>query len=485
MPTGPGHLHPELLSTQVAGRRERRLVRLFVVLSLLLFLAALPFARVPMPQMPAFIAVYDGALFVVYLITALLLYGHALTQRSGALLMLANGFLFVSAMVVPHLLTYPQIFAPQGLLGADLQTTAWLFQFWHAGFPLCVLSYVKRMAMEEPVGMRMPRFGRMQRRHVWVTLALAAALTMLALNAEQWLPSLMKDRIGYARWMPWVVGGVWALNALALYRLWRKQPRVALDLWLMVMLVAWLLEIGLVAVFNAGRYDLGFYVGRVHGLLAACMVLLALSIENARLYARLGRAHERVRQKAQLLERMNATDALTGIANRRLFDDTLQREWLRTLRSGRPLSLLMVDVDHFKAYNDHYGHLGGDRCLREVAKALGGCTRRASDLVARYGGEEFVLLLPDTGESDAASIAHVACAAVRGLCIPHEESPVHPHVTISIGLSTFVPPQAFIAAWVGRPAGLIDAADRALYQAKVQGRNRFAMAFDPQTGVVN
>lgn len=477
MHTAPRPDGPELISTHVAGRRERRVVRAAFVLSMLLFAISVPFATLPMPALPVFVAIYDAALFIIYLITAILLYGHAGTRRSVALLVLADGFLFVSAMIVPHLLTYPDVFAPHGLLGADIQTTAWLFQFWHLGLPLCVIGYVRIVPRESRTGTRARRFGRTMRRHAGVTLGLVVLLGLLALDAGHWLPTIMSDRIGYARWMPWVVGGVWLVNVVALRLLALKQPRSSLDLWLMVTLVAWLLEVALVAMFNGGRYDLGFYVGRVHGLLAACMVLAALVIENGRLHAHLGRAHERVRQKAQQLERMNATDALTGIANRRLFDDTLQREWLRTLRSGRPLSLLMVDVDHFKAFNDHYGHPGGDRCLREVAQALRGCTRRASDLVARYGGEEFALLLPDTGEADASTIARNACARVHALCIPHDDSPVNAHVTISVGMSTFLPPKVFIGRLAAQPACLVDAADQALYDAKLQGRNRVVVFF--------
>jgi diguanylate cyclase (GGDEF)-like protein len=470
---------PELLSTHAAGPRERRLVSLVVIFSLLLFAVSVPYAKMPLPHIPAFVAVYDSALFVVYLVTAVLLYGHGVTLRSSALFLLADGFLYASAMIAPHLLTYPEVFSADGLLGANSQTTAWIFQFWHVGFPLCVIGYSLMMPRECSRGPGIRSIFGSAGRHVSCTLLMAVLSALLAIHGANILPDIMKGTLGYTHRMFWIVSAIWILNGFALYVLWRKKPRAALDLWLIVTMVAWLLEVALVAVFNAGRYDLGFYVGRVHGLLAASMVLVALVIENGRLYAHLGRAHERVRLKASELERLNATDALTGIANRRVFGETLGREWHRSLRSGRPLSLLMLDVDHFKPYNDTHGHLGGDDCLRSVAQALASCTRRASDLVARYGGEEFAILLPDTGESDASAVAQSACRAVLSLGIPHGKSSVNDCVTVSIGVATFVPPPAFVGKLAGKPSSLIDAADQALYEAKQQGRNRVVVQVQP------
>ncbi|MDY0056763.1 MAG: diguanylate cyclase [Methyloversatilis sp.] len=468
-----------MLSTHAAGPRERRLVSLVITFSLLLFAVSVPYAKMPMPHVPAFIAIYDSALFIIYLVTAILLYGHGVTLRSRAIFLLADGFLYAAAMIAPHLLTYPDVFSAEGLLGANAQTTAWIFQFWHVGFPLCVIGYSLTMPKEFSEGRVIHSIFGSAGRHVSCALLMAVLSTLVAIHGTNLLPDIMMDTFGYTRRMFWIVSAVWILNGAALYVLWRKTPRAALDLWLIVTMVAWLLEVALVAVFNSGRYDLGFYVGRIHGLLAASMVLVALVIENGRLYAHLGRAHEKVKLKASELERVNATDALTGIASRRVFGETLGREWQRSLRSGRPLSLLMLDVDHFKPYNDMHGHLGGDDCLRNVAQALASSTRRASDLVARYGGEEFAILLPDTGESDASAVAQSACRAVLALGIPHGGSTAHDCVTVSIGVATFVPPPAFVGKLAGQPSSLIDAADQALYEAKQQGRNRVVVQVQP------
>lgn len=478
---------PALMSTHPAGRGEVRLIRVVVLFSMLLFAVSLPFLRVPLPQHPAFMAVYDAALFAVYLISAVLLYSHGHTLRSRALMLLADGFLFVSALIVPHLLTFPGLFAPSGLLGAGQQTTAWTYQLWHGGFPLFVLLYVREAQRErETAGAEVE--SPSIRRHIGVSLLAAACATVLALNSDAMLPALMKDRRDFASDRHWVFWLPWLLNMGALGLLLRKRPQAALDLWLIVTLITLVLEVSMAALFNNARYDLGFYVGRVNGLIAASLVLIALLIENGRLYALLGRAHERMQHRADEMERRSAQDGLTGVANRRHFDLMLGREWRRSLRSGLPLSLLMIDVDFFKHYNDRYGHLAGDRCLKAVAAALAGGTRRASDMVARYGGEEFAVLLPDTSPEDALRLAQAMRAAVQQLAVGHEGSAVCPVVTVSVGVATMRPgPVMATRRFAQGNAGsstrslplftqLVDAADHALYRAKDEGRNRVVVA---------
>ena len=127
---------------------------------------------------------------------------------------------------------------------------------------------------------------------------------------------------------------------------------------------------------------------------------------------------------------------MTGIANRRAFDEALNEEWRRMLRHGTALSLLMIDVDYFKRFNDAYGHVAGDQCLRTVAQAVASRARRAGELAARYGGEEFAVLLPQTGIGEACKLAEMICAAVRDCQIPHEQSGAAPHVTISVGVAS-------------------------------------------------
>ncbi len=174
------------------------------------------------------------------------------------------------------------------------------------------------------------------------------------------------------------------------------------------------------------------------------------------------------KQLEERLRELSSTDGLTLLANRRSFDEALEREWHRATRHGEPVSLVMCDIDHFKPYNDLYGHVGGDRCLQQVAAALAAGVRQEGALVARYGGEEFAIILPRTDAQAAEAIAESLRRRIEALGIAHAGSPAGGRVTISVGTSTRTPPQA--ADYVD----LMQSADRALYRAKEAGRNSVA-----------
>jgi diguanylate cyclase (GGDEF)-like protein len=200
------------------------------------------------------------------------------------------------------------------------------------------------------------------------------------------------------------------------------------------------------------------------------------ALEAARQEAQQAREHlqeanDALRDANARLERLAETDALTGLANRRRFDRRLHEEWQRAQRHGLPLALLLVDVDHFKRFNDTYGHPRGDECLRQIALVLESCSQRAGDLVARYGGEEFALLLPHSATDEARVVAERCLREVHRCAIAHASSPTAGVVTLSIGVAV---------AWPSRrrddPAWLVAEADRALYAAKQGGRDRVAVA---------
>jgi diguanylate cyclase (GGDEF)-like protein/PAS domain S-box-containing protein len=173
-----------------------------------------------------------------------------------------------------------------------------------------------------------------------------------------------------------------------------------------------------------------------------------------------------LRHYAKMLEKLSITDALTALANRRRFDGALEREWQRAIHNQSPISLLMIDIDFFKAYNDRYGHPMGDECLRRVASAIAQTVTRPTDLSARYGGEEFACILSDTDMKGAVAVAQRILGAIRSLNLPHLSSTVADHVTVSIGVGTSTPTD-------GQPySQLIEAADRSLYRAKQKGRNQ-------------
>jgi diguanylate cyclase (GGDEF)-like protein len=176
-------------------------------------------------------------------------------------------------------------------------------------------------------------------------------------------------------------------------------------------------------------------------------------------------------QRANLeLQRIASTDGLTQIANRRCFDEVLEQEWKRLRRDQQPLSLILCDIDYFKHYNDRYGHLAGDACLRQVAQTISECVKRPADKVARYGGEEFAIILPNINQAEAATIARAVQARIHSLQIPHAGSASADHITLSFGIACLVP------ALDSSCHALIAAADGALYQAKAAGRNTWAIS---------
>jgi diguanylate cyclase (GGDEF)-like protein len=179
---------------------------------------------------------------------------------------------------------------------------------------------------------------------------------------------------------------------------------------------------------------------------------------------------QRVDQANQVLQRLSYLDGLTGIANRRHFEETLDLEWRRACRVGTALSLIMIDADFFKAFNDSYGHQSGDDCLKLLAGSLRNALNRPGDMVARYGGEEFMIILPGTDERGAAEMAEAMRGRVEAMEIMHEGSRANKVVTISLGVVTGYPTRGFSSS------ELIAAADEALYQAKEEGRNRVAIS---------
>ena len=176
-----------------------------------------------------------------------------------------------------------------------------------------------------------------------------------------------------------------------------------------------------------------------------------------------------VKLQRDYLEKLSTIDPLTGVANRRCFDDTLKREWRRCQRDKKPLSLLAIDIDCFKLYNDHFGHLIGDKCLIQVANLLDNALNRGGDLFARIGGEEFIALLPDTPLESLGIVAERLRSAIEDAEIPHKSSSVAKVVTISVGGATMIPDKEL------EPVDLYAQADKRLYAAKQKGRNQFCI----------
>jgi two-component system chemotaxis family response regulator WspR len=179
--------------------------------------------------------------------------------------------------------------------------------------------------------------------------------------------------------------------------------------------------------------------------------------------------NKQLKEANRKLERLANYDALTGVANRHNFMESFENEWKRGTRNKLPLSLIMIDVDFFKAYNDNYGHQAGDECLKRIASLLQETLTRTGDILARYGGEEFVVILPETNSDGAKAVAEKLRKKIESARIPHAVSAIHDYITISLGTATAIPKRK-------ESDTLIAAADNALYQAKKKGRNRFEVA---------
>jgi len=221
-------------------------------------------------------------------------------------------------------------------------------------------------------------------------------------------------------------------------------------------------------IFITGHTEAGF---EVSALDMGAADFIAKPFRSSLVMARV-KTHLRMKRMADELRRAATTDALTGVANRRSFDESMQREWARARRTGDALSLLSIDVDHFKLYNDRYGHQNGDACLQHVAHALVSACHRPADLVARYGGEEFMMLLPETPRGGAMHVSRRVLATVQALAIVHESSPTMQCVSVSVGIACHDETSPCLADLHVQHAvvGLVSAADRALYCAKRAGR---------------
>jgi PAS domain S-box-containing protein len=299
-------------STAPPTEKEQRIALAVVLISALLFLSSVPFARVKLPELWAFIPIYQSALALNDLVTGTLLLTQFTYLRSRALLVLACGYFFTCAMVVVHAASFPGLFAPAGLLTGGPQTTAWLYAFWHFGFPIAVIAYVHLKdhtngaeTVHSPTGSAI-LYG------LGVVGAVVVGLTLIATAGHPLLPEVMSGN-GYTRALPIVVAAICLLSLVALVRLWQSPRRCTIDLWLMVSLVAWIFDIALSALLNAGRFDLGFYLGRFYGLLAAAFVLIALLARTGELYARL----------AQLLDAEQTEHRRESALRQRIFDTSL------------------------------------------------------------------------------------------------------------------------------------------------------------------
>lgn len=455
------HLSATIVTSGVTGRTRWQAFGLSVVLLAVSLGVLSTNAGKPGPVLPAFLPSYSTGIVIADLLTAFMLLNQARLIGRLSLFMLAGAYLFTGLIAAIQLLVFPGVFAEHGLLGAGPQSAVWLWMIWHGGSPAFLICF----AMIAPVDERLSEknsayiFG-----WAWMigTLVLVAGATLLTTLGHDLLPTLVVQG-DYARSFDLGVAPlVLALNGLAVVLLVvRTRFKTVVQLWLWVSALAGLLD-AVMTLSATSRFSVGWYMARIDSLVASAIILAAFLGEMIRLYGEIMALNER-------LTEMVAVDGLTGISNRRRFDEQLEIEWNRALRQRLPIGLLMLDVDYFKRYNDALGHPAGDTCLKAVASATLPSPNRAGDLAARYGGEEFVVLLPNTTAEGALVVAGQLRERIRSLGILHPNG-ADTVVTVSIGVASVVPSAG------ENSSSLLAAADGALYAAKDAGRDRAVVA---------
>jgi PAS domain S-box-containing protein len=290
MPSG-SRLHDSgTLTGSRPGVRENAIAVAIVVVSAATLAVLAPFADVPLARVDAFIPVYEAALLVVDLITAVLLFGQFARARLVSLLALACGYLFASLIIVPHALTFPGIFAPQGLFGAGPQTAAWLYIFWHGGFAVFAVAYAVLARRDDSQASAVQASKAVLAIGIVVTIIIVFGLTLLAVSGPRFLTPIING-VDYSMAVTKGISpAICLLCVAALALLWPRRRSSTIDLWLFVVMCAWFCDVVLSAVVGSSRFDLGWYGGRSFGLLAASFLLIMLLLELNGLYDKVARA---------------------------------------------------------------------------------------------------------------------------------------------------------------------------------------------------
>lgn len=417
----------------------------------------LPYSTVQSPIVQPFMPIFATSVVIAEGLTAFLLWTQYRASGRSLFSALASAYAFTSVTAAFHLIVYPNVFSTTGLLGASTQTAIWTWLLWRAGFAsLVTLALTTRLH---------PPIENRPRRQTYGALAISGAMGMsialcLAAIAEQdRLPNLVLGTEPYRH----LAAGPAALSVAALcvaalgIHTRVTRLRTLMDLWVGVALLAGVVDI--VLTLAAGeRYSVGWYGARIASMVSANAVLGMLMSETSRAYQKLADTH-------RTLQELSVRDGLTGVFNRAYFDERYPRELATATKAGYPLAVLLIDVDHFKDYNDAFGHLAGDECLRRIAHTLTAALPRQTDFVSRYGGEEFVVVLPGRDPLASSATAERLRQWVADMKLP-APSASPGWVTVSIGhASSRSHPHP-------QPETLLAGADAALYGAKALGRNR-------------
>lgn len=444
-----------LIKEAQIGPRQILLAKVVATLLLLSLVIVTPLATTPLLPIPGYMSAFGFAMIVVNIILAALLYAKGVIENKALTIRLGTAYFFVTAIFVPLIAVFPGGLMPEPIIGTT-SSAVWLWSYWHIGFGLLITRYA--LGNEDASG-----DAHSVRRSVVAMLLLVLVLTWSATSGLPYMPRVLRDGKTFfdhaTTLIPVIVFGINLLALLCVIRMREKRPE---RLWVMIGMLAACVDIWL-TVCGGTRFSLGWYYAKMSSLLSSLVVLVSQLYGITRLYHSIAGANKILMTQAN-------QDGLTGLSNRRCFDRLLEIEWNRARRDKSSLALLMIDVDFFKKYNDCYGHLAGDDCLRKIAEHLLRVINRPGDVAARYGGEEFVVILPNTDSNGARLVSERLLSNLNAAAIVHEQNLPGGHVTLSIGVSAMIPVTGYTVST------LTLAADNALYQAKESGRNRICTA---------
>lgn len=413
-------------------------------------LAVTPIAGVELDSSYPLFAMLLSATMTALAITALLLLVHAGALRSRPTAVLGAGFAYAAATMLPYALLYDGMFPGlPATIGATRVAHAYLWFLWQAGLLSAILAYQWLRLGERSDANARSRGGS-------AILALTACYVVLTPLAI-WLPNLppaFEDGHWTAVFGSFMAPIIMLLAIACVVETYRSRRRANLvDVWISLVACGVVVEVYLTAI-GAGRFTAGWYAARFVVLVAVGAVLAVLLAQAANIYADLI-------QRTVVLEGEAHTDMLTGLPNRRRFDEEFTRAFGSAIRRSSPIGVALIDIDHFKNYNDAFGHQAGDDALRRIASAIAESVERSGDFAARYGGEEFVVILEDTTLAGAAGVAERIRHAVldEGIASPNGGL-----LSVSVGVAARLPGSTGEA--------LLRQADAALYEAKRAGRNR-------------
>ena len=460
------HPFPKTASnpTQSSSRRPGRTAGLVAGGLVVAGVVLTPFAKEPLPAVPSYMLAFGFAMIITNLLLAGLMFSRGVNERSRGSIELGAAYWFVAILFLPLIAAFPDAVLPGGSLIGSTTSAVWLWSFWHVGFGMLVLRYAiasRRRESQPDIERHKQSATSLKRTLASEVLGCCAAVVALAWVSTAGLSVLPPIFMGssglFGGWGLLVPAASIFIDASCVLILATLRRPTNEQVWLGVGMVAACFDVWL-TYHGTARFSVGWYVAKLGSLFTTLIVLVSLFVELTSLY-------RRTADMNLLLDKQAHVDGLTGLANRRRFDHVLASECDRAGRSGQPLTLLLIDVDFFKRFNDLYGHLAGDDGLRAVASAIAASVSRPSDLVARYGGEEFAVILPMTGRDGALLVAERIRTNVANLAIAHAAGTAG-YVTVSIGAAEALPQRSDDGPL------LISFADQALYRAKALGRNR-------------